>query len=179
MIKQISILLFSLVLLSINSYSQQEGYKDIKIGMKLFDGTLFNSYKYDYYPSDSSAFRLTSILPQFICDEKVDYLYIKINPDSTISSIDLFTVDNIYKDVDDFFKNRESLMNCMVNTLGKAGYFESGNENIEGRSSFCWSFTNKNALCLYAWSPSVVDKNAKKHYKFAWFKVDNKPKKMW
>lgn len=179
MIKQIVIVIISLTLLYNQSFSQQEGYKDIKIGMKLFDGALFKSYKYAYYPSDSSSFRLTSINPQFICNEQIDFLIIKINHDSTINSIDLNTVDKIYKDVDDFFKNLETLTNCMVNSLGKADYFESGNDNPNGRSNFCWSFPNNNILCLYSWSPSVWDKNIKKHYQFTWLNFDLKPKKMW
>jgi hypothetical protein len=171
--------LIFLFFFSIISYSQEEGYKDLKIGSYLFAKNLTNVYKYSISKADSSQFRLKSILPQFICDEKVEFIDVKMNSDSSIEYIHLYTEEINLKDVDDYFNKYKAITGCIVNTIGKASYYEDGNNNPDGKMIMGWTLHNdKIALGLYTYSPSVFDKNVKRRYKFVWFKVSD-PKKMW
>jgi len=168
--------LLILLFLSIICNAQKDGYKNLKLGTKLFNDSIVKSYKITAMLSD--AFRLDSYLTQYICDEKVDYVDVKINSDSTINFIHLYTVEKVYNDVDDFFNSYKMIADCMVNTIGKADYAENGNDRKDGRILLVWKFSNNIILSFYAYSPSIYDKNVKEHYKIVWFE-DSESKKMW
>lgn len=175
-IKFVSLFLFC-SLSTISCYCQKEGFKDLKIEHKFYDTNLLDVYTYFKHRDDSSLYRLIPKSEQLICDDKVDYLEIKINSDSTIDFIEVYTTQVFIKDVNEFFDNYKSLINCTINTVGKPSKYESGNNDKYGRTSTTWLLDKNIVLAIYGKSPSVIDKNIKNYFKIVWFKYV--PKKMW
>ena len=168
-------------LISLICNSQKDGYEVIKIGKNFFDKIITDNYKQEFSTRDSLVFRLQGKTPKYFCGEAVDYLNVEINPDSTVTKIDLYTIGKLYPVGNDFLNNYKSISQCMVNALGKADYFDNGKNKKDGLMTAAWLLPeSKIMFILYTYSLPIQLNNVKRLYKMVWTIYNPKePKKMW
>jgi len=166
-----------LTCLSTFSFSQTDGYKTLKIGEKL---DLTNLVKTDTIIQIADyGFRLTSKTAQKFCEIDISYIDVKISEDTTINMIQVFTNEKIYVDNVEFMKDFQAVVNCMVNTVGKASYYDAGIDKKDGLITVAWRFDKSNKLLvLYANSLSIYEHNGSRHFLIAWAQGSSKTK-MW
>ncbi|MBI3138009.1 MAG: hypothetical protein HYZ15_05460 [Sphingobacteriales bacterium] len=158
-------------------FSQKDGYKTIKVG-NLFDSIeLYNSYKITQIADN--GFRLISLTSQTFCDIELAYIDVKITDDGKINLIQLYTKESNYEDVDQFLKAYDFISKCIVNTVGKANYYDPGNDAKDGLLRMAWIFEKENKiLVLSSNSLAIYERNVPRHFLIAWTERSSKAK-MW
>src|SRR5688572_20646324 len=108
------ICLFILIFISLIGKSQKDGFDLIRIGKSLYGQEISNNYEQQFSSPDSQIFRIQPNERMSICKEGIDYLNVKINPDSTIAQVELFTVARVYQSNNDFLSSYRDISSCLV-----------------------------------------------------------------
>jgi len=166
-----------LIVTSIICYSQTDGYKNIKLGEKFNFNELIKSYKITQIAQ--RGFHLISDFEQKFCNIPIAYIDIKLNEDTTISLIQVYTKDIVYKGWKEYIEDYKVIAECIVNTVGTASYYDPGTDKNDGFITTGWAFDDqKKLLALYGNDPKVSENNVSRHFLIAWIQ-SNGETKMW
>ena len=166
-----------LIVSSIITYSQTDGYKDVKLGEKFDFVELLKSYKIKQITQ--RGFHLVSNVEQKFCNIPIAYIDIKLNEDTTINLIQVYTNEIIYKGWEDFVEDYKAVALCIVNTVGTASYYDPGTDREDGVITTGWAFDDqKKLLALYGTDLKVSENNVPRHFLIAWIQ-SNGETKMW
>lgn len=162
-------------MISLNSYSQKNGYDLIRLGKNLYDPEIAQYYQPDFSTLDSQAYRVESNERKSICKEGIDYLNVKVNRDSTISEIELFTVATVYQSNNDFMASYREISSCLVGQFGKADYLDDGQRNRDNLKTAIWYFPDiATMFIIYAYDLPYQPNSFKRFYKMVWKYYDPK-----
>lgn len=168
-----SFLLIILSLITTLANAQKDGYEVIRMGKNFFDNSISDDYEQSFSTLDSLTFRIQPKAAKFICKEAIDYLNVKINRDSTISQIELFTVARIYQNNNDFLNNYRTISACLVGDFGKPDYLDDGRNKKDGLTTAAWYFSDMGLMfIIYAYNLPFQPNNAKRFYKMVWRPYD-------
>ncbi len=162
------------------AHAQKLGYKSIQIGVSVYDSSITAQFKEESKGTDG-VILLSCKQTQYVCDEKVEIIAVVIDSVSVIKKVELYTYEEVYRDIDHFQEKFKNFSSCVVNTIGKAHLFDTGKDRKDGRMRTVWLFPELKAMFLmYTSDLSIVDRNKKRSFRLVWAAYNPEgPKTMW
>lgn len=165
------ILIFSFLI----GNGQKDGFDLIRIGKSLYGQEITNNYEQQFSSPDSLIFRIQPTERMSICKEGIDYLNVKVNRDSTIAEVELFTVARVYQSNNDFLSSYRDISSCLVGQFGKADYLDEGKANRDNLKTAIWYFPDiATMFIVYAYDLPYQPNSFKRFYKMVWKNYDPK-----
>jgi len=147
--------------------SQIDGYKKLKIGGNLFDKNI--SENFILQNQGNNLFLLKSKTPQYICEERIGAFSVKLNSDSTIKTIEVYTLTKKYNNRSEFLEKFKKISQLLVDAFGKADDYDAGDTRNDGRMRIVWLFPDlKTMFLVYVTDPPTSSKNVEISYRMVW-----------